>query len=211
MADPQKKPLEAEQLDSEKRAVGDETKLEARGLGGKHASRLDLVPVSAIIRQVQYLVEKDFRAILESLRHVPQLQTILVRPAPEKARKFEVIDGHLRLEAIRRMGWSHVDVKIVDVDDATAKGYRVAANLRGGSPFGRVIGSRDLSKGHLEWESLVEEYLEVERVAAAVHFAAVELASWRRQPAYSGVADRIRRNAESLLRALDTLESETVR
>ena len=71
----------------------------------------------------------DVADLVESFdRGVPQLQNIVVRVLP--GGKYELLAGYRRVQAAREMAWTHVDAKILDVDDVTAECYALEENLR---------------------------------------------------------------------------------
>lgn len=61
-------------------------------------------------------------------RGVPQLQNVVVRL--RRAGGFELLAGYRSVQAAREMGWTHVEAKVVDVDDVTAETYQLEENLR---------------------------------------------------------------------------------
>lgn len=73
----------------------------------------------------------DVDDLLESFSQgAPQLQNIVVRRVPGKIDRFEIITGNRRVRAARKKGWSHIEAKILDVDDVTAEVYGLEENLR---------------------------------------------------------------------------------
>lgn len=71
--------------------------------------------------------DDDVADLVESLGRTPQLQPIVVRPV---SGGFEIIAGHRRAEAYRRMGVSQVWAQVIDVDDRDAEICSLEENLR---------------------------------------------------------------------------------
>ncbi len=87
------------------------------------------VPVAALtlmVRNPRRHPAKNLEAITAALIKFGQLETILVN-----RRTGEVIHGNGRLQAALELGWTHVAVNIVDVDDATAKAMAIVLNRTG--------------------------------------------------------------------------------
>lgn len=59
--------------------------------------------------------------IAESLRANGQYRPIVVNEGSLTGRPFEVLAGNHTLQAARSLGWSELDVFVVDVDEAAAK------------------------------------------------------------------------------------------
>lgn len=70
----------------------------------------------------------DISAIVDSLRARGQYRPIVVNRGTHTGREMEVLAGNHTLAAARSIGWTHIDVGIVDVDDETAKGIVLADN-----------------------------------------------------------------------------------
>ena len=70
----------------------------------------------------------DVARIAESLRVRGQYRPIVVNRGTHTGREMEVLAGNHTLAAARSIGWTHIDVGIVDVDSETAKAIVVADN-----------------------------------------------------------------------------------
>lgn len=70
----------------------------------------------------------DVDAIADSLHRTGQYRPIVVNAGSETGRPFEVLAGNHTLLAARRLGWEHLDVGIVDVDENTARRIVLADN-----------------------------------------------------------------------------------
>lgn len=82
----------------------------------------------AVHRPSRRLVE----ALAESIQSTRLYPPLIVRPHPRRRRRFEIIDGHARLEALRRLGRRQARCEIWLVDDATADLMATTLNrLRG--------------------------------------------------------------------------------
>jgi ParB-like chromosome segregation protein Spo0J len=68
--------------------------------------------------------------LLTSFDHAPQLHPITVRRLPGARDEYEIIAGHRRAEAARKKGWSHIEAKVVDLDDTTSEMLALEENLR---------------------------------------------------------------------------------
>jgi ParB/RepB/Spo0J family partition protein len=68
--------------------------------------------------------------LVESFDHAPLLQNIVARRIPGPRDEYEIVSGHRRFEAAKRKGWSHIEAKIVDVEDEKALAYALEENLR---------------------------------------------------------------------------------
>lgn len=72
----------------------------------------------------------DVTDLIESFGRSPQLHNVVVRPVPEAEKQWEVVAGHRRVEAFRKLGYSHIEAKVVSVDDETAERLALEENLR---------------------------------------------------------------------------------
>ena len=90
-----------------------------------------MLPITAI-RPGKNVRGKSFAVddLVHSFRHSPQIHPVLVRRVPGERKAFEVLAGHRRLKAAQRSGWSHIEAKIVDVDDVQAEVMALEENLR---------------------------------------------------------------------------------
>lgn len=69
--------------------------------------------------------EEDIREIMAKLATFGQVENLIVQ-----AKTRKVIGGNGRLEAMRRLGWTHADVELADVDNVTATAMGIALNTR---------------------------------------------------------------------------------
>lgn len=70
----------------------------------------------------------DVKAIAASLSKTGQYRPLVVNEGTLTGRPFEVLAGNHTLAAAKSLGWSEVDVTIVDVDDETATRILLADN-----------------------------------------------------------------------------------
>jgi hypothetical protein len=70
----------------------------------------------------------DVDAIAESLTKHGQYRPIVVNVGTHTGRPMEVLAGNHTMLAARSLGWKHIDVALVDVDEATAKSIVAADN-----------------------------------------------------------------------------------
>jgi ParB-like chromosome segregation protein Spo0J len=68
--------------------------------------------------------------LLESFGKVSQLQNIVVRVAPDNPEEYELIAGNRRVTAARRLGWTHIDARVVAADDLLGEVCALEENLR---------------------------------------------------------------------------------
>ncbi|MFM8578210.1 MAG: ParB/RepB/Spo0J family partition protein, partial [Planctomycetaceae bacterium] len=73
------------------------------------------------------VVESDIVELSESLREHGLVQPIVVRPLGDR---FQLIAGQRRLEAARRLGWSKVPVRVLEVDDRQMAEIAIVENLQ---------------------------------------------------------------------------------
>ncbi len=77
------------------------------------------------------------RMLTKKLKHnIEQLsmyETLTVRPHPQMKGKFEILNGHSRLDVLRALGSSHAKCEIWKVDDAQTRLYLAILNKLSGS------------------------------------------------------------------------------
>jgi ParB-like chromosome segregation protein Spo0J len=89
---------------------------------------IELVPIDSIHpdpANANMHSEEDIRSLMAKLSAFTQVEPLVVQL---KTRK--VIGGNGRLEAMRRLGWTEVEVNFVDVDNVTATAMGIALNKR---------------------------------------------------------------------------------
>jgi ParB-like chromosome segregation protein Spo0J len=69
--------------------------------------------------------EQDITSLMAKLATFTQVEPLLVQ-----AKTRKVIGGNGRLEAMRRLGWTEVEVRLLDVDNVTATAMGIALNTR---------------------------------------------------------------------------------
>jgi ParB-like chromosome segregation protein Spo0J len=69
--------------------------------------------------------EQDIASLMAKLATFTQVEPLLVQ-----AKTRKVIGGNGRLEAMRRLGWTEVEVRLLDVDNVTATVMAIALNTR---------------------------------------------------------------------------------
>lgn len=99
--------------------------------GGQVPGRLVELPLASLLSgKNRRDNDDDVSDLKESLQHAPQLQNIVVRPAPDAEGKYEIIGGHRRVQALLQLGRTHVEAKVFETDDVTAELYGLEENLR---------------------------------------------------------------------------------
>lgn len=72
----------------------------------------------------------DVGDLVESFRHgLPQLQNLVVRRLGAGER-YQVLAGHRRLAAAKKLGWRHLEARIVEANDEQAELIGLEENLR---------------------------------------------------------------------------------
>ncbi len=74
------------------------------------------------------LDKEYFKEIKDSLRADGQWNPILVRPK-EDGKKYEVVAGHCRLEAAKKLGWKEIKAEVRDLSDEEADFLSLKTNL----------------------------------------------------------------------------------
>lgn len=88
-----------------------------------------LVPHPENANRISKIRAKKLRHCIEQ---IGRYETITVRPHPEQDGKFEVLNGHSRVEALRELGITEVRCDIWDVTDLQARLFLAILNkLRG--------------------------------------------------------------------------------
>lgn len=67
-------------------------------------------------------------SIKESIKHVGQLEKILVRKHPSKKGKYEILSGHTRVKCLAELGINTVKCDIVEMDDDLADYTYISTN-----------------------------------------------------------------------------------
>ena len=103
-------------------------------VGGPTISRL---PVAAIVHsrfQVRAVADDEYiESLMLSIQESGVISPIVVRPLPKKEEEqptaYEIVAGHHRFEACRRLGHSKVNVTVKDMSDAAAARALASDNL----------------------------------------------------------------------------------
>lgn len=61
------------------------------------------------------------RTLAHHLERAGRCPPVIVRPHPNEADSFEIIDGHHRVEIARELGWSEIDAVIWQASDAETR------------------------------------------------------------------------------------------
>ena len=98
-----------------------------------HENEPNMLPVDCLVAFTEHpfrpYAEDKMREMESSIRVNGILTPLLVRPTDEPGR-YEIISGHNRWEAARRVGLSHVPVVIKNVDDDSAVLMMVDSNFQ---------------------------------------------------------------------------------
>src|SRR5436305_11984673 len=99
--------------------------------------------------------DTDLQDMLESLAEVGLLHPILVLP-PDDEGHHQLLAGHRRLRAARRLGWEEVPARIVTLDGLRAELAALAENLvRKPLPLGEEL--RAIARAKSIYEQLHPE------------------------------------------------------
>lgn len=70
--------------------------------------------------------DADLEVLEASMARMGQLEPIVVRPLGRE--RYEVVSGHRRLAAARRLKWKELAARVVEMDDNSAQGWGFATN-----------------------------------------------------------------------------------
>lgn len=93
---------------------------------------LELIDIK-LIQPSTIPVREDFKEVdglMESIANIGLIEPIIVRP---KGNRFEIVAGHRRYEACRRLRWKEIPCIIIDVDDKRALEIALVENLQRGN------------------------------------------------------------------------------
>lgn len=92
------------------------------------------LPVAAITaapwntHQKQKKSDPEFDGLVRSIRKQGMIHRIAVRPIGDG--RYEVVDGHRRLQAAKAIGWTDVKCEVIDLSDSEAMAMTVTANVQ---------------------------------------------------------------------------------
>lgn len=75
----------------------------------------------------------NFRKLARNIERTGRYEPIVVRPHPEKAGFFQIINGEHRCEALRRLGQKRADAVVWDINDEQTDILLATLNRLGGS------------------------------------------------------------------------------
>jgi len=93
---------------------------------GRHGIRLPLpsiLPLKAIRPSVKATIK--YQQILASIQEVGLVEAPVVTRSEKQSDQYFLVDGHLRLVAIRELGWTEVECLVTDQDDTYTYNKRV--------------------------------------------------------------------------------------
>lgn len=94
------------------------------------------IPVSAIaparhnVHAEERRGDETFRGLVGSIRANGLIHRIVVRPDPDRAGRYVIVDGHRRYEAAKAAGMDEVPCEVRDCDEGGALAVTVAANVQ---------------------------------------------------------------------------------
>jgi hypothetical protein len=83
-------------------------------------------PINVLVPMQQNPRHGDVEAIMASFQQFGQVMPIVVKPNGDGT--YTVLSGNHRVEAAKRLGWSHLAVVEYDADDKTAVAFALADN-----------------------------------------------------------------------------------
>lgn len=87
------------------------------------------IPVDRILPMKQVVADpkknSTFRRILASIREVGLIEPLIVYPQGGKANNYSLLDGHLRLEALKQLGFETIPCLISNEDEAYTYNHKV--------------------------------------------------------------------------------------
>src|SRR4051812_47177905 len=99
----------------------------ARSISEAFKPRVLTLPLSAIIsqREVTKLLRSktSYKKIMTSLKEVGLIQPLIVYP--KDAAQYLLLDGHLRLDVMRQLGWTTADCIVANDDESYTYNKRV--------------------------------------------------------------------------------------
>ena len=75
----------------------------------------------------------NFRKLVRNIERTGRYEPLVVRPCPDKAGYFQIINGHHRCQALKELGYKTADVIVWDIDDEQADILLATLNRLGGS------------------------------------------------------------------------------
>jgi ParB family chromosome partitioning protein len=95
----------------------------------QHSVIVSEIDASSLVRS-QHLLREEFSELddlRQSIRVHGLLNPLIVRP---KDGKFEIVAGHRRLEACKRLGWTRIPCIVIELDDRKAFEMSLVENLQ---------------------------------------------------------------------------------
>lgn len=91
--------------------------------------------------------EEELAELAASIQENGLLQPLVVRPAPQGQKRYELVAGERRLRAVRTLGWTDAPVLVREVDDETLLVLALVENLQREAlnPLEEAEGYRTLS------------------------------------------------------------------
>ena len=75
----------------------------------------------------------NFAKLVRNIRRTGRYEPLVVRPHPQQNGFFQVINGHHRLKALEKLGYSYADAVVWDIDDAETNILLATLNRLGGT------------------------------------------------------------------------------
>jgi len=75
----------------------------------------------------------NFARLVRNIERSGRYEPLIVRPAPDKAGCFQIINGHHRCQALAKLGYETADAIVWDIDDEQADILLATLNRLGGS------------------------------------------------------------------------------
>lgn len=91
------------------------------------------IPLAAILDDQEFqsrALPGDVAAVANSIKRVGQISAVIVRPAPGKKSKFQVVAGFTRIQAMRKLGCTHVRARVLhNLPDDEARRLSLQENI----------------------------------------------------------------------------------
>jgi len=90
---------------------------------GIRVSLRNILPLKAVRPSVKATIK--YQQILASIQEVGLVEAPVITRAPKQRDQYFLVDGHLRLVAIRELGWTEVECLVTEHDDTYTYNKRV--------------------------------------------------------------------------------------
>ncbi|MBF8376341.1 ParB/RepB/Spo0J family partition protein [Alicyclobacillus mali] len=96
------------------------------------------------------LTDEELQALASDMQENGLIHPIVIRAIGDG--RYEILSGHQRVRAARRLGWSDIEANVVEVDDNRAARMLISANIKT-----RTLSPMELAKAIRRERELIEE------------------------------------------------------